>query len=184
MENQEEFDWAKQLLYIRECKPKKRCSKCRILKSLDDFYPRYKKNPSLGRASSCAECCRKKKHSDYRKDIQKSRANSIEDSKIRRDRNNLFILEHKKKNPCCECGETDPLVLDFDHKDPSTKRFNISDAVPRKYGLPIIQTEINKCVVLCANCHRRKTAKQFEFFSYKVLHEGYIPYHLRAEVVE
>lgn len=71
-----------------------------------------------------------------------------------------FLLEH----PCVQCGETDPIVLDFDHLDPKEKSFNVSKAINHS-GKGIIK-EMEKCQVLCANCHRRKTAKQFNHFRY------------------
>ena len=63
-------------------------------------------------------------------------------------------------NPCITCGEDDPVVLDFDHRDGNTKIGNISDMARFSLGLDTLMKEIKKCDVLCANCHRRRTAKQ------------------------
>lgn len=60
------------------------------------------------------------------------------------------------------CGETDPVVLDFDHL--RDKKENISWLVCHGAKLEIITEEIAKCEVRCANCHRRKTAKQFDWY--------------------
>jgi hypothetical protein len=63
---------------------------------------------------------------------------------------------------CCRCKkikiESDPIVLEFDHIQP--KKFNLSmRARDRKMEDVII--EIRKCEIRCANCHRRKTSKQY-----------------------
>lgn len=68
-----------------------------------------------------------------------------------------LILGHFEKNPCGDCGEPDPVVLDFDHRDASLKSFTIGDAVRDKISLARIKEEIAKCDVRCANCHRRMT---------------------------
>ena len=76
-------------------------------------------------------------------------------SKIARDRIRAFITAHLKANPCVDCGETDPVILEFDHL--KTKDFNISDAARKGVSMKKLSDEIAKCEVRCANCHRRKT---------------------------
>ena len=68
-----------------------------------------------------------------------------------------YIWIYLNSNPCVDCGEKDPIVLEFDHL--SDKIENIS-AMYRNYTLPKVKIEIGKCQVRCANCHRRKTAKE------------------------
>ena len=67
-----------------------------------------------------------------------------------------FLLGH----PCVDCGEPDPIVLEFDHWDPGLKTTSVS-LMLSDYTWPRIQVEIAKCEVRCANCHRRRTARQF-----------------------
>jgi len=56
------------------------------------------------------------------------------------------------KVKCENCGVNHPAVLDFHHKDPSTKLFDITSKVG---GQPdMIKKEIAKCIVLCSNCHK------------------------------
>lgn len=59
---------------------------------------------------------------------------------------------------CITCGETDKICLDFHHVDPSTKLFNVAYAKQRGWRRTLILAEILKCVILCANCHRRYNA--------------------------
>jgi hypothetical protein len=54
-----------------------------------------------------------------------------------------------------DCGETDPLVLEFDHL--GDKSFNIAKGI-RDHSWQSVLDEIRKCEVVCANCHRRRTA--------------------------
>lgn len=57
-------------------------------------------------------------------------------------------------NKCARCGGTfHPAVYDFHHKDPTTKKFNISLKLAY-LSLEILTAEAEKCELLCANCHR------------------------------
>jgi hypothetical protein len=76
-------------------------------------------------------------------------------SKIVRDRIRAYIKDYLKTNPCVDCGETDPVILEFDHV--RDKDFNISDAARKGVSIKKLNDEIAKCEVRCANCHRKKT---------------------------
>ena len=80
-------------------------------------------------------------------------------------RNRLWLVEYLSKHPCVDCNETDFIVLEFDHREQSTKTENIAVLVSYS-SLERLQEEVAKCDVRCANCHRRKTAKQFGYYSY------------------
>lgn len=71
-----------------------------------------------------------------------------------------YLLEH----PCVECGEDNPILLDFDHLDPKTKRKGIANMIALHYW-SVIEKEIAKCRVLCVKCHRIHTAKQRGYYS-------------------
>ena len=71
-----------------------------------------------------------------------------------------FLLEFFAANPCVDCGEIDPLVLEFDHL--SDKDFNIAKGI-RDRNWQSVLDEIAKCDVVCANCHRRRTARRGGF---------------------
>lgn len=47
-------------------------------------------------------------------------------------------------------------VMDFDHRDPARKRFNIANTF-RTWAIAQVVAEIQKCDVVCANCHRMRT---------------------------
>lgn len=62
------------------------------------------------------------------------------------------VHEYLKDKCCARCGETDYILLEFHHRDPALKEYTI--AVMMSYSWDIILTEIEKCDVMCANCHR------------------------------
>jgi len=79
-------------------------------------------------------------------------------------RNRMYVWQYLKDKFCIVCGENDPIVLEFDHRNRKTKETTISRAIKhRKFSLIRLQKELDKCDVLCANCHRRKTSKQLKF---------------------
>jgi hypothetical protein len=63
---------------------------------------------------------------------------------------------------CADCGESDPAVLDFDHLGDKTAE--IADLVVHEAPLDRLQREISRCVVRCANCHRRRTSEAGQHF--------------------
>ena len=58
------------------------------------------------------------------------------------------------------CDVKDPIMIDFDHIDPTNKSMDVSTMISRGYGLDKIKDEATKCQLLCANHHRLKTAEQ------------------------
>lgn len=79
--------------------------------------------------------------------------------KRHRQKNRTKCLEYLKNHPCIDCGESDPIVLEFDHL--GDKKYNIGTAVSGSHrSWELILQEIQKCEVRCANCHRKKTAER------------------------
>lgn len=142
------------------------CSKCKIEKDEEEFHlsTRFKD----GRQRYCKSC---KKESDA--EIYRGRDREWHLRKRRRqseigDRNSRLVLEYLQKHPCVDCGETDPLVLEFDHVR-GEKKYNIADIIRTYGGWRTIMSEIEKCDVRCANCHRRATAKRQGMHRYLLL---------------
>lgn len=68
-----------------------------------------------------------------------------------------WLDDYKLEKGCKVCGfKEHPAALDFDHRDPSTKEFNIAEFDRRGVGFERLQKEVAKCDVLCANHHRMK----------------------------
>ena len=63
-----------------------------------------------------------------------------------------FLNEYKLNKGCARCGYNEnSAALQFNHLDPDQKSFNIGENKRKK--LETILEEIEKCEVLCANCH-------------------------------
>ncbi len=66
-----------------------------------------------------------------------------------------MVRTWKMDRGCADCGETDPIVLEFDHQH--SKAHNV--ATMMHHSFETIIAEMEKCEVVCANCHRRRTDK-------------------------
>lgn len=114
----------------------------------------------------CRECNKEyqKKWYSKNKELQNKRAR--DSNKRARQKKREFVYGYLLSTQCVACGESDPVVLQFDHLDPKTKVERISKMVfSTKYKLEDIKIEISKCQILCANCHARKTAEDFGWYT-------------------
>jgi len=102
-----------------------------------------------------------KQHYEKNKAEYKARAREFtnKNREVLRD----WLWDYWKKNPCVDCGETDPIVLEFDHQ--RDKEFNIATMTSKSVSLTRLKKEVAKCDVRCANCHLRKTADQFGWWT-------------------
>jgi hypothetical protein len=73
----------------------------------------------------------------------------------------LNFLSDKK---CKDCGEKDPIVLDFDHRSKDNKFKIVAKMLSGHYSWASVEKEIKKCDIRCANCHRRKTYAQLGYW--------------------
>jgi hypothetical protein len=138
----------------------RRCAMCKLEKPVSDFPI---KNRVRGtRRSYCRECCRVYARAHY----LKNRAAYLNRTRTRRpadrERGRRIVSEYLAAHPCVDCGETDPTVLDFDHRDRSTKIDAVA-ALIRRNSIGKLLAEMAKCDVRCANDHRRKTAREFRW---------------------
>lgn len=69
-----------------------------------------------------------------------------------------MVDDLKRGRPCVDCGGTfDPVAMDFDHLDGASKSSGISQMVRGGWSMERVLTEIAKCELVCANCHRVRT---------------------------
>ena len=137
----------------------KHCWMCDKDKDKSEFCWKNKKLGKVG--STCKVCQRLKSKQDYEKNKQYFVQNAKQRKKVHSKINKENLFAYLQNCQCIDCGEKDILVLEFDHKDRKTKKYDISKMVTT-YTWASIAKEITKCEIRCANCHRRKTLKENE----------------------
>ncbi len=126
------------------------CTKCNNEKEDTEFNW---KNKSKGtRQWACREC-----HSKYLKTHYKKNPSTYLNSTKKTKKKLLEYIKEAKNLPCQDCGIRYPYyVMDFDHRNSNEKKFAISQS-KRIGSIEKTKTEIAKCDVVCANCHRERT---------------------------
>ena len=133
-----------------------RCRKCGQDKADLAFAWRWR---ARGVRQPVCRACRKVENAQwYARHGAAHRANIRRHTAAARSRARAYIASLLAATACVDCGERDPLVLEFDHVR-GRKYKDVSKLVAEGYGLTAIQNEIAKCDVRCANCHRRRTAR-------------------------
>jgi hypothetical protein len=136
----------------------RKCPRCRKDRLIEQFA--WRRRSEGKRQPYCRECMAEYNRKHYRANrhsyIRRARRRA---ENIRRERIR-YLLDYFRAHPCVDCGETDLLVLEFDHL--GNKLFTISEGL-RDRGWQAILDEIEKCEVVCANCHRRRTAQRASF---------------------
>jgi len=134
------------------------CARCHVAKPLAEFAI---KNPVTGsRGSYCIPCRREYSREHYRSNVQAYVARAKRRAAIDRPLNRAFVLAFLATHPCVDCGERDPVVLEFDHRDPAAKRSDVGRLI-HSSTINKVREEIDRCDVRCGNCHRIRTARQF-----------------------
>lgn len=147
--------------------PLKRCSSCRELKPLEEYHRNRAKPDGLqARCRTCNIALNRQWYSDH-PEAAKLRMYARE--RRIRNRNRRQIVEYLLEHPCVDCGEADPVVLDFDHM--RDKLCNVSFLTHTTATWARILEEISKCEVRCANCHRRRTAERADSFRHRFMRE-------------
>lgn len=106
----------------------------------------------------CEKEYQKVYHKKWYNENKKQRMAQIHE---RRDNLRKWLSEYKSKLKCELCPESHISTLEFHHKDQSKKDLEISITISRGWSKERILSEISKCQVLCANCHRKFHWHQF-----------------------
>jgi hypothetical protein len=80
-------------------------------------------------------------------------------NKNKKDQIRSYIKQYKEFRGCMDCGGKFPYyVLDFDHRDPNEK-LRSPASLAKNGSWEVMLRELDKCDVVCANCHRVRTHK-------------------------
>lgn len=137
----------------------KSCNKCEMSKSLSEFPNRKTRKGEIAKHSWCKNCLTK-----YKRNWNHSNSKQLRE----------YVFGYLYQRQCIACGNADVLVLEFDHRDSKTKLFNIGKAITGKeirITLDQLIAEIDKCDVVCRNCHQRKTHATNNSWRYQRLQE-------------
>ena len=126
----------------------KLCNTCKEEKSFTEFHKHSKS--ADGHVPRCKQCSKHANRDWFNRNRQQVLSK-------RRQRIQQLLEESnelKAQSGCVCCVEKEPACLDWHHINPSTKDHNISYLI-ENIRRDLMLVEIEKCVVLCANCHRK-----------------------------
>lgn len=125
------------------------CMNCGEEKALDQFN---KKETNKDRLQKWCRICQNTKN---RQHYQTNKPYYYSRNKRRVTETREWIRELRSTLKCIRCGESDYACLDFHHIDPASKDFAIGSILDKGWRKERIMKEIDKCIVLCSNCHRK-----------------------------
>lgn len=131
---------------------KRVCAHCNAPKLLEEFRTSYRDEGKIV-YRWCKQCTRE--------DARTQRLNpKPEATRIALVAAKTAIVLERKSNPCADCGgRFDPVAMDFDHVR-GRKVLNISALSRQQWSMEKLLEELEKCELVCANCHRVRTAKR------------------------
>lgn len=146
---------------------KKWCPGCEAERPAEDFPPNKARSDGLG--SVCRVCQRLLNNASWARHGEKRRETKALYLRRVRQENRRRVLEYLSRCSCEDCGETDVIVLEFHHLDPSLKRAAVATLVSEGQPWEVILSEIAKCAVVCANDHRRREARSGGHYKVRAL---------------
>lgn len=127
----------------------KTCPKCN---RSDVEFNLKTKNGKVVQQTYCKECNKLYQKNHY---LQNKKTYREKDKQHVKNRYQNFLVFMQDKS-CMDCGHKDPRVLEFDHRDPATKKANVAVLV-RSNSWESVSLEMEKCDIVCCNCHRIRT---------------------------
>lgn len=142
---------------------KRICSQCKLEKPLNKNFFNAKDKRGIKFRTDCKDCQHLKQSAAYIKKSESYKKACKNYRSILKEQNQKLLWDFFLKNPCVKCGESNPVVLELDHL--RDKKYCISQII-FSHTWESVQKEMEKCQVLCAHCHKKKTAKDFKWYKY------------------
>ena len=139
----------------RVARQTKICGGCQEEKPVSDFYLKDKESTLL--QSVCINCTKKYHRAHYEENSDSYKDRSTKSRKRYKKRNHRIVFDYLVRHPCDECGCTDKTILQFHHID--EKDDEVGNLVNKGSPVERLLAEIEKCRVLCPNCHRKATLR-------------------------
>lgn len=130
----------------------KKCVTCKEEKTFENFNKHSGRKD--GYQSVCRDCNRARSKRYYAENTEEHKTVTRERNREYKAKTKLWFKEYKSQLSCVQCGEDRAPTLDFHHTDPTEKDYTVASMVGNGLSLNTIMTELNKCIVLCSNCHR------------------------------
>lgn len=127
------------------------CTKCGLSKDDSEYAWSIR---GVKKHSACNSCRAFERKDYYRRNKERELKYKAKRQVAKREEARHFVFAYLRDHPCVDCGESDPMVLTFDHVT-GRKKMDISQMVNQGYSFDAIRNEIEKCEVRCANCHMR-----------------------------
>lgn len=132
------------------------CIKCLVELPVSMFHKHGNKT-----RNTCPECVHSYGKNHYLSNKQRYMDRAHANNKTYIDRNTAFVRDLKSKTPCVDCHLVFPhYVMDFDHLEGFVKINDIAVLMKTPHSLDLLKKEIEKCEIVCSNCHRARTWKR------------------------
>jgi hypothetical protein len=125
----------------------KTCTKCNLAKNMVEFAIKDSKSDTKSAWCKECQCIYSRKH------YTKNRSKYIGRARTKNKNHRLWFNQYKETLSCSSCKTTGYWRLAFHHLDPSEKEISISTALSKGWSKKRMDAEIDKCIVLCHNCH-------------------------------
>lgn len=120
-----------------------------------------------GKYARCRQCRSELSKEYYHANKERERAKRVQAKSERSEASKAALIEYLSTQRCVDCGESDLMVLEFDHL--GDKEAMVTDLVRHGYSWETIKAEIDKCDVVCCNCHRRRTYARVNSYRHQFL---------------
>ena len=134
---------------------RRKCYRCGELKPAEEFA--WRRRARGQRDSFCRPCRAAYGREHYEANRQRYIDQAAQSKRRLRLERTKYLIVYFETHPCVDCGERDAVVLEFDHL--RDKAFDIGTKLIHRTWESVLE-EIEKCEVVCANCHRRRTARR------------------------